>query len=47
MPDDWLMGLMIPIFKKRVKLEWEINHGICLLSSPYELLADMPINDLR
>lgn len=32
LPEDWLMGLMIPIFKKGARVECKNYQGICLLN---------------
>jgi hypothetical protein len=40
-PDDWLMGLLIPIFKKGVKVECKNYRGICLLNASYKVLAEI------
>ena len=40
-PDEWLMGLMIPIFKKGVRVECKNYRGICLLNTSYKILAEI------
>lgn len=39
LPDDWLMGLLIPIHKKGSRLDCENFRGICLLNVAYKILA--------
>src|SRR5262249_51587570 len=38
-PEDWLMGILIPIHKKGTRLEYENYRGICLLNAAYKTLA--------
>lgn len=40
-PEDWQMGLLIPIFKKGARVECKNYRGICLLNVAYKVLAEI------
>ena len=39
LPEEWLMGLLIPIHKKGSRSDCEYYRGICLLNVSYKILA--------
>ena len=39
LPEEWLMGLLIPIHKKGSRSDCENYRGICLLNVSYKILA--------
>ena len=47
MPDDWKVGLIIPLFKKGNKMKCENYQGITLLNVAYKMLSSMILERLK
>jgi len=41
LPEDWLVGLLVPIHKKGSKTDCKNYRGICLLNASYKILANI------
>ena len=46
MPDDWKVGLIVPLFKKGGKMECENYRGIMLLKVVYKILSSIILERL-
>ena len=45
-PDDWKVGLIVPLFKKGGKMECENYRGIMLLKVVYKILSSIILERL-
>jgi sorting nexin-29 len=47
MPDDWEVGLIVPLFKKDYKMKCENYRGITLLNVAYKILSRIILERLK
>jgi len=47
MPEDWKIGLIVPLFKKGDKMKCENYRGITLLNVTYKLLSSIILEQLK
>ena len=47
MPDDWKIGLIVPLFKKGDKMKCENYRGIMLLNVIYKILSSVILERLK
>ena len=47
MPDEWKVGLIIPIFKTGNKMKYENYQGITLLNVAYKILSSIILEQLK
>jgi len=47
MPDDWKIGLIVPLFKKGDKMKCENYRGIILLNVTYTILSSVILERLK
>ena len=47
MPDDWKVGLTVPLFKKGIKMKCENYRGITLLNVAYKILSTILLEQLK
>ena len=47
MPDDWKVGLIVPLFKKGDKMKCENYWGITLLNVAYKIVSNILLERLR
>jgi hypothetical protein len=47
MPDDWKVGLIIPLFKQGDKMKCENYRGITLLNVAYKTLSNIILEQLK
>ena len=47
MPDDWKIGLIVPLFKKGNKMKHENYRGIMLLNVTYKILSSVILERLK
>ena len=47
MPDDWIIGLIVPLFKKGDKMKCENYGGIMLLNVTYKILSSIILERLK
>jgi hypothetical protein len=47
MPDDWKVGLIVPLFKKRHKMKCENYRGLTLLNVAYKILSSIILERLK
>jgi hypothetical protein len=47
MPDDWKVGLVVPLFKKGNKMNCENHQGITLLNVAYIILSSIILERLK
>ena len=47
MPDDWKIGLIVPLFKKGDKMKCENYRGIMLLNVTYKILSSVVMERLK
>jgi hypothetical protein len=47
MPDDWKVGLIVPLFKKGDKMKYENYRGITLLNVAYKIQSSIVLERLK
>ena len=47
MPDDWKMGLIVPIFKKGEKIKCENYRGTVLLNVTYKIVSSIILERMK
>ena len=47
MPDDWKVGLIVPLFKKGDKMKCENYQGITVLNDAHKILSSIVLKRLK